>query len=66
MNKQQLIDTGYPTKPSREAYLVFEVEQSHAFDGMSWDLAAISNLPDNAKQGYPFATTLDVLLEVVK
>jgi hypothetical protein len=66
MNKQQLINSGYPTEPSREAYLVFEVERSNAFDGMSWDLAAIPNLPDNTKQGYPFATTLDVLLDVVK
>jgi predicted component of viral defense system (DUF524 family) len=63
MNKQQLIDTSYPTEPSREAYLVFEVERSHAFDGMPRDLAAIPNLPGNIKQGYPFATTLDVLLD---
>jgi hypothetical protein len=51
------------TEPSREAYLVFEVERLNAFDGMPWDLAAIPNLPGNVKQGYPFATTLDVLLD---
>ncbi len=65
MNKQQLSETGYPTAPSREAYLVFEVEKSAAFEGMQWDLAALPNMPETAQHGYPFATTLDALLDAI-
>jgi hypothetical protein len=46
--------------------LVFEVEPSPAFHDLQWDLAAIPDLPDTAQQGYPFATTLEILLNVAK
>jgi predicted component of viral defense system (DUF524 family) len=63
MNKQQLIDQGYPSVPSREAYLVFEVAPAQRFEGIQWELKAIPNMPSNANEGFPFATTLDVLLQ---
>ncbi len=66
LNKKQLTASGYPSEPSREAYLVFEVEPSPAFHDLQWDLAAIPDLPDTAQQGYPFATTLEILLNVAK
>lgn len=62
MSKQQLSGHGYPSVPSREAYLVFNVAADLAFEGMQWDLKTIPNMPSNANEGYPFATTLDVLL----
>lgn len=62
MSKQKLSQQGYPSVPSREAYLVFNIAPDLAFEGMQWNLKAIPNMPSNANQGYPFATTLDVLL----
>jgi len=62
MSKQKLSEHGYPSVPSREAYLVFNIALDRSFEGMQWDLKAIPNMPSNANEGYPFATTLDVLL----
>lgn len=62
MNKQKLSEHGYPSVPSREAYLVFDVAPAQAFENTQWNLKAIPNMPSNVNLGYPFAITLDVLL----
>jgi len=56
----------YPTKPTQEAYLVYDVEPAGEFDGTDWDYAALANKPAAAAIGYPFSISLQDLLLVSK
>ena len=56
----------YPTKPTQEAYLVYDVEPAGEFDGTDWDYAALANKPAAAAIGHPFSISLQDLLLVSK
>lgn len=57
---------GYPTTPTQDAYLVYDVQPADDFDGVSWDYANLPNKPATAALGYPFAVSLQDLLQVSK
>lgn len=56
----------YPTKPTQEAYLVYDVEPAVEFDGTDWDYPALANKPAAAAIGHPFSISLQELLLVSK
>ena len=62
----ELAALGYPTKPTRPAYVLFSVEPADEFAGYEWELRAIPHLPANVYEGYPFATDLSTLLTVAR
>ncbi len=65
-SKGDLVALSYPTKPTQEAYLVYEVEAADEFADMDWDYAAIASKPTAAALGHPFAISLQDLLLVSK
>jgi hypothetical protein len=62
----ELSALGYPTPPTRPAYVVFNIEPAVEFEGYGWSFRDLPNLPSNVNQGYPFATDLAALLQVAK
>jgi hypothetical protein len=52
----------YPTTPTQEAYLVYDVEPADEFVSTAWDYEALTGKPANAALGYPFAISLQELL----
>jgi len=63
-SKASLQAMGYPSTPTQEAYLVFEVASADDYSGVAWDYAALPNKPADAALGHPFAVTLQDLLLV--
>ena len=61
--KSELKAMHYPTEPTQDAYLVYDVEPAADFAGIAWDYTALAGKPDNAALGHPFAISLyDLLL----
>jgi predicted component of viral defense system (DUF524 family) len=56
----------YPSTPTQNTYLIYEVERVEHFDRFDWDYGALSNKPDTADAGHPFATNLHALLQVLR
>ena len=63
-SKAELVAMKYPTKPTQEAYLVYDVESAVEFDDTDWDYSALANKPAAAAIGHPFAISLQDLLLV--
>lgn len=64
--KSELMAMHYPTEPTQEAYLVYDVEPAEDFADTAWDYAALAGKPDSSKLGHPFAMSLVDLLLVSK
>ncbi|MGO8755392.1 MAG: DUF2357 domain-containing protein [Gallionellaceae bacterium] len=62
LSKDALKRKGYPSEPSGDFYLVFDVEQAAEFDGFSWDFAKLPNRPGGRQSAAPFAVSLDAVL----
>lgn len=62
----ELVRLGYPTPPTRKAYVLFNVEPAAEFMGFEWAFQNLPNLPANVHKGYPFATDLATLMTVAK
>jgi predicted component of viral defense system (DUF524 family) len=62
----ELVEFGYPTPPTRKAYVLFNVEPAVEFEGFEWSFEKLPNLPANVHEGYPFATDLATLMTVAK
>ena len=62
ISKEALKRKGYPSQPSGDFYLVFDVEQAVEFDGFSWDFTKLPDRPGGRQSASPFAVTLDVVL----
>lgn len=62
LSKEALKRKGYPSEPSGDFYLVFDVEQATEFDGFIWDFTKMPDRPGGRQSASPFAVTLDVLL----
>lgn len=65
-SKSELEVMHYPTKPTQDAYLVYDVEPADEFGGTRWDYAALTEKPAMAALGHPFAISLQDLLLVSK
>lgn len=65
-SKSELVTMHYPTNPTQEAYLVYEVEPADEFGRTEWDYAALAPKPATAALGHPFAISLQDLLLVSK
>ena len=62
LSKDALKRKGYPSEPSGDFYLVFDVELASEFDGFKWDYAKLPNRPGGRQSAAPFAVTLDAVL----
>jgi predicted component of viral defense system (DUF524 family) len=62
LSKEALKRKGYPSEPSGDFYLVFDVEQAAEFDGFSWDFAKLPDRPGGRQSASPYAVTLDAVL----
>jgi len=61
--KSELKAMHYPTEPTQDAYLLYDVAPAADFANTVWDYAALAGKPDNAALGFPFAISLyDLLL----
>lgn len=65
-SKSELEAMHYPSKPTQDAYLVYDVETADEFAGSAWDYAALPGKPATAELGHPFAISLQDLLLVSK
>ncbi len=64
-SKSELKAMHYPTEPTQDAYLVFDVEPALEFANTGWDYANLANKPVSAALGHPFAVSLHELLQVM-
>ncbi|MEI8159315.1 MAG: DUF2357 domain-containing protein, partial [Burkholderiales bacterium] len=65
-SKAELQAMHYPTEPTQDAYLVYDVVPADEFAGTLWDYAALAGKPSTAALGHPFAISLQDLLLVSK
>ena len=65
-SKGELKAMAYPTEPTQDAYLVYDVEPAEEFAGTAWGYAELPGKPTNAALGHPFAVSLQDLLLVSK
>lgn len=65
-SKGELKAMAYPTEPTQDAYLVYDVEPADEFAGTAWGYAELPGKPANAALGHPFAVSLQDLLLVSK
>ena len=63
-SKENLIEKGYPTAPSQNYYLVYEVERitDEEFANQSWDIKQLSDYAGGRGSGLPFSITLTELM----
>lgn len=66
-SKQTLIEKAYPSTPSQEYYLVYQVEQveEKEFLNRSWDISKLSGYKQGRGSALPFSVTLTDLMNVV-
>lgn len=66
-SKLALIKKRYPTEPSREYYLVYNVEPVHdeEFETKKWDITKLSNYKTGSGSGLPFSATLTDLMNAI-
>jgi predicted component of viral defense system (DUF524 family) len=62
-SKNDLLKQGYPTPPSQDFYLVFDIEAATGFESYQWNYAAIPSKPLGHQSGWPYTTTLDKILD---
>lgn len=65
-SKSEIKALHYPTEPTQDAYLVYDVKPAEDFVSTAWDYAALAGKPANAALGHPFAISLHDLLLVSK
>jgi predicted component of viral defense system (DUF524 family) len=65
-SKSELEAMSYPTEPTQNAYLVYDVEQAEEFGSIEWDYADLLGKSAAAPQGHPFAISLQDLLPIGK
>lgn len=65
-SRSELKAMHYPTEPTKDAYLVYDVAPAEEFEGTSWDYGALVGKPAAADRGHPFAISLHSLLLVAK
>ena len=65
-SRGELKTMAYPTEPTQDAYLVYDVEPADEFAGTDWGYAELPGKPPNAALGHPFAVSLQDLLLVSK
>jgi hypothetical protein len=65
-SKSELEAMDYPTEPTQNAYLVYDVEPAEEFSHTAWDYAALLAKSATAPHGYPFAISLQDLLPARK
>lgn len=63
-SRQALREHGYPSEPTRDFYLVFEVESAREFAAYRWDYAALSGVPPQVAEGFPCALSLQAVLQI--
>lgn len=65
-SKQQLIDHGYPGKPSQEGYLVVSIRthENEWFNGLSWNITQFEAAKTAIYSRYPFQVTLAELMSI--
>lgn len=61
LTSAELVAENYPSTPSAPTYLVYELAPASELAGLHWDFAKLPQ-PANAKQGFPFAFSLQDLL----
>lgn len=66
-SKLALIKKRYPTEPSREYYLVYNVKPVHdeEFETKKWDITKLSNYKTGSGSGLPFSATLTDLMNAI-
>jgi len=65
LSKKNLVDKGYPTIPSHEFYLVYEIEELE-FDELkdiTWDVTQLSSYVPGPQSALPFSVTLAELVK---
>jgi len=64
-SKQALIDTGYPSEPSQDYYLVYSVKEMDEvqFVNMSWDITKLKGYKGGRGSALPFSVTLTELMK---
>jgi predicted component of viral defense system (DUF524 family) len=66
LSKDALKRRGYPSEPSGDFYLVFDVALATEFDGFNWDYSKLSSRHEGRKSAWPFAVALDAVLAIAK
>ncbi len=65
LSKKDLIDKGYPTEPTQEYYLVYEIEELE-FDELkekTWDVTQLDSYVPGPQSALPFSVTLTDLVK---
>jgi hypothetical protein len=62
-SKDDLLKRGYPSPPSQDFYLVFDIKAAEGFEGYQWNYVLLPNRPSGHKAGWPYTTTLDKLMD---
>ena len=62
--KGDLVARDYPSTPSQDFYLVFDIEAASGFEGYKWNSAEIPWGPDDHTSEWPFTIMLGKLLNV--
>ena len=65
-SRSELEAMHYPTKPTQDTYLVYDVEPADEFVGTDWNYPALVQKPATGAIGHPFSITLQDLLLVSK
>lgn len=65
-SKQNLKDKGYPSEPSQDYYLVYQVKeiQDKEFQNCLWDITQLEKYKPGRASALPFAVTLTELMRV--
>jgi len=66
-SKKDLLNKKYPSTPSQDFYLVFEIEgqPEEEFHGMTWDITQLVNYKGYRESTFPFAASLNELMQVL-
>jgi hypothetical protein len=62
-SKEDLLASGYPSKPNKNFYIVFDIEPASGFEAYQWHYAAISEQPAGYQLGSPYTTTLTKVMQ---
>ena len=62
-SKDDLVKRSYPSPPSKDLYLVFDIEAAIGFEQFQWNYAALPRMPLGHPAGWPYTTTLDKILD---
>jgi predicted component of viral defense system (DUF524 family) len=65
-SKDELVKLNYPSTPSQDFYLLFDIDEAEDFLGYSWDYGAISVKHSGGQSGWPQTMTLDHILSIAR